>query len=93
MHESNHLQARAGVQFDKEPSQTRDYCVAKTATPRAARPDSSRRKERLFGMTTKLNHLRPRFLRAQAIMNVFPESASWRLSAIDLTTARADQSV
>jgi hypothetical protein len=28
------------VQFDKEASQTRDYCVAKSATRRAARPDS-----------------------------------------------------
>jgi acylphosphatase len=39
------------AQFDKEASQTRDYRVAKNATLRAARPDSSRRKERLFGMT------------------------------------------
>jgi hypothetical protein len=29
------------VQFDKEASQTRDYCVAKNATLRAARPDPS----------------------------------------------------
>jgi len=41
------------TQFDKEASQTRDYWVAKDATLRAARPDSSRRKERLFGMTIK----------------------------------------
>jgi hypothetical protein len=40
------------VQSDKEASQTRDYCVAKSATHRAARPDSSLRKRRLFGMTT-----------------------------------------
>jgi acylphosphatase len=39
------------AQYDKEASQTRDYRVAKNATLRAARPDSSRRKERLFGMT------------------------------------------
>jgi hypothetical protein len=39
------------VQSDKEASQTRDYCAAKNAALRAARPDSSRRKERLFGMT------------------------------------------
>jgi hypothetical protein len=32
-------------------SQTRDYCVAKNATLRAARPDPSRRKKRLLGMT------------------------------------------
>ena len=42
------------MQFGKEASQTRDYCVAKNATLRAARPDSSPRKERLFGMTIKL---------------------------------------
>jgi hypothetical protein len=47
---------RVVVQFDKEASQTRDYCVANNATRRAARPDSSRRKERLFGMTIKLHH-------------------------------------
>jgi hypothetical protein len=28
----------------------------KNATQRAARPDSSRRKERFFGMTIKLHH-------------------------------------
>src|SRR5580692_4009651 len=33
----------------KEASQTRDYCVAKSATHRAARPDPSRRKQRLLG--------------------------------------------
>jgi hypothetical protein len=42
------------VQFDREASQTRDYCVAKNATYRAARPDPSPRKERLFRMTIKL---------------------------------------
>src|SRR4030081_849554 len=42
----------------KEASQTRDYCVAKNATLRAARPDSSLRKERLFGMT--IDYLRPK---------------------------------
>jgi hypothetical protein len=42
------------TQIDKEASQTRDYCVAKNATLRAARPDSSRRKKRLFGMTIKI---------------------------------------
>jgi len=46
------------MQFDKEASQTRDYWVAENATLRAARPDSSPRKERLFGMTIKLNHYR-----------------------------------
>ena len=44
------------VQFDKEASQTRDYCVAKNATRRAARPDPSLRKGRLFRMTAKLHH-------------------------------------
>src|SRR6202050_5085843 len=40
----------------REASQTRDYCVAKNATRRAARPDPSLRKERLFRMTIKLHH-------------------------------------
>ena len=44
------------VQFDNEASQTRDYCVAKNATHRAARPDPSLRKERLLRMTSKLHH-------------------------------------
>jgi hypothetical protein len=39
--------------LDKEASRTRDYCFAKRATLRAARPDLSLRKERLFRMTTK----------------------------------------
>src|SRR5579864_5663246 len=43
-------------QFDKEASQTRDYCVAKNATQRAARLDPSPRKRRLFRMTIKLTH-------------------------------------
>jgi hypothetical protein len=41
--------------IDTEASQTRDYCVAKNATLRAARPDPSLRKERLLGMTIALN--------------------------------------
>ena len=41
---------------DKEAGQTRDYCVAKNATQRAARPDSSPRKERLLGMTNDLSY-------------------------------------
>ena len=44
------------VQFGKDASQTRDYCVAKNATRRAARPDPSLRKERLFRMTIKVHH-------------------------------------
>jgi hypothetical protein len=44
------------VQFGREASQTRDYCVAKNATHRAARPDPSLRKERLLRMTIKLHH-------------------------------------
>jgi hypothetical protein len=43
-------------QFDEEASPTRDSCVAKNATRRAARPDPSLRKERLFRMTIKLHH-------------------------------------
>src|SRR5205823_8802631 len=46
------------VQFGKEASQTRDYCVARNATHRAARPDPSLRKERLLRMTIKLHHYR-----------------------------------
>ncbi len=43
------------MRFDEEASQTRDCRIAKNATLRAARPDSSRRKERWFGMTIKLD--------------------------------------
>ena len=39
---------------DRGASQTRDYCVAKYATHRAARADPSLRKERLLGMTIKI---------------------------------------
>src|SRR2546422_6678346 len=46
------------VQFDKLASQTRDYCVARNATLRAARPDPSLRQERLFRMTIKPHHHR-----------------------------------
>ena len=45
-----------GAVPEKEASQARNYCVAKNATHRAARSDSSLRKERLFGMTIKLHH-------------------------------------
>jgi len=47
---------RVLVQFEKEASQTRDWCVARGATQRAARPDPSLRKNRLLGMTTKPHH-------------------------------------
>ena len=42
---------RRAPQFNKVASQTRDCCVAKNATRRAARPDPSLREERLLGMT------------------------------------------
>ena len=42
------------VDGDRDASQTRDYCVAKNATHRAARPDPSLRKERLLGMTIEI---------------------------------------
>ena len=42
------------VEFDREASQTRHYCVAKNATRRAARSDPSLRKERWFRMTAWL---------------------------------------
>jgi hypothetical protein len=44
------------AQFNREASQTRDYCVAKDATLRAARPDPSLRKKRLFRMTIELHY-------------------------------------
>jgi len=44
------------VQFGKEASEAHDYCVARNATLRAARPDPSLRKERLLRMTIKLDH-------------------------------------
>jgi hypothetical protein len=46
------------VPFEKEASQTRDCCVAKAATLRAARPDPSLRKSGWLGMTIKLHHYR-----------------------------------
>jgi hypothetical protein len=55
------------AQLDKEASQTRDSCVAKNETLRAARPDpfgwhlrvdSSPRKESLLRVTTKLHNPR-----------------------------------
>jgi hypothetical protein len=42
---------------NKEASQTRDYCIAKSAMLRAARPGSSLRKERLLGMTNRRERL------------------------------------
>jgi hypothetical protein len=52
------MKVALAVQFDKEASQTRDYSVAKNATLRTARLDSSLRKERLCGMTIELHHYR-----------------------------------
>jgi hypothetical protein len=49
--------ARNGHYPAREANQTRDYCVAKNATHRAARADPSLRKERLVGMTSQLGHL------------------------------------
>ena len=43
--------------MNKEASQTRDYCIAKSAMLRAARPGSSLRKERLLGMTNRRERL------------------------------------
>jgi hypothetical protein len=45
---SSEPQCRVAVQFGQEASKTRDYRVARSATPRAARPDPSLRKERLL---------------------------------------------
>ncbi len=44
------------LQFGKEASQAHDYCVARNATLRVARPDPSLRKERLLRMTIELHH-------------------------------------
>ena len=44
------------MHFVREAIQTRNYGVAKNATLRADRPDSSRRKERLLGMTNQTYH-------------------------------------
>jgi hypothetical protein len=44
------------AQFEMDVSRTRDCCVAKNATLRAARLDPSRREKRLFRMTIKLSH-------------------------------------
>jgi hypothetical protein len=45
-------------QFGKEASQTRDYCIAPSATHRAARLVPSPRKRSLLRMTVKLTHYR-----------------------------------
>jgi hypothetical protein len=45
---SSEPQCRVVVQFGQEASKTRDYSVARSATPRAAHPDPSLRKERLL---------------------------------------------
>src|SRR5271168_5347163 len=58
-------------QFDKEASQTRDYCGAKTAPRRAARPDPSLRKKRLLRMTIKLTHYLQALLAVTACMKVY----------------------
>jgi hypothetical protein len=47
----------AARQFNKEASQTRDCCGANNAPHRAARLDSSRRKVRWLGMTSKTDPL------------------------------------
>jgi len=57
------------VQFEKEASQTREFCVAKDATLRAARPDPSLRKNRLLRMTSKLHHYR--FVRDERPISAF----------------------
>ncbi|MGB9491714.1 MAG: hypothetical protein WCA92_14730, partial [Terriglobales bacterium] len=51
------------AQFEKEASQTRDYCVANTETLHAARLDPSLRKNRLLGVTIKLSYY-PQHVRA-----------------------------
>ena len=51
------------AQFDMEASQTRDYCVAKNATLRAARPDPSRRKKTLARDDNQTEPLPKRTLR------------------------------
>ena len=46
------------VQFNTEAGQTRDYCVAKNATLRAARSDPSLGKKRLLQDDIELRHHR-----------------------------------
>jgi hypothetical protein len=65
------------VQFEKEASQTRDYCVAENTTHRAARPDPSLRKRRLFRMTTKLHHYPSRKLRDNCTRNIYNSLFLW----------------
>ena len=55
----------AAMQFDKDASQARDYCAAKDATHRAARPDPSLRKVRLLRMTIQTAH----YLARPALLN------------------------
>jgi hypothetical protein len=51
----------------KEASQARDYCVAKNATLRAARPDPSPRKERSLRMTIEPHCYGTTFTRAPSV--------------------------
>jgi putative membrane protein insertion efficiency factor len=63
------------LEIDKDASPTRDYCVAKNATHRAARPDSSLRKERLLGMT-RLNQF------AQRVVVLMLRGYKWAISPL-----------
>src|SRR6266478_187882 len=65
---------RAVVQFGKEASQTRDYCVARNATLRAARPDPLRcAKNACSRMTIKLHHHLTASARTQFADNIVDE--------------------
>src|SRR5437667_11527209 len=72
------------VQLCKEANQTRDYCVAKNATPRAARPDPSLRKERLLRMTIKLHHYRNSYANAITSISTNASFGSRATSTVDL---------
>src|SRR5437879_7132988 len=72
------------VQLGKEVSQTRDYCVAKNATLRAARPDPSLRKERLLRMTIKLHHYRNSYANAITSISTNASFGSRATSTVDL---------
>src|SRR5437660_2434511 len=72
------------VQLGNEVSQTRDYCVAKNATLRAARPDPSLRKERLLRMTIKLHHYRNSYANAITSISTNASFGSRATSTVDL---------
>src|SRR5438034_9209539 len=72
------------LQLGKEVTQKRDYCVARIATLRAARPDLSLRKERLLRMTLKLHHYRNSYANAITSISTNASFGSRATSTVDL---------